>query len=332
MGWLKSYLTNRQQIVKIDDINSDIITLNCGVPQGSILGPLLFSIYTNDLYVALKHCKLIQFADDSTIYMTGHPVNTTHLINQDLETLMVWFAVNRLSLSDNKNSVIIFKNSEIQPCNLTIQINNHMPQIETHVKLLGIHLDSNLSWTTHLHHLRQKLSSANYALSRCKNFLNTPALKLIYYGLFHSHLTYGISLWGGSTCTNIRPLTILQKKAIRHIYHRSYREHTDPLFSYGNIMKIDDIHKIECIKIAFRLLNHKLPVNLQIFFQLNANVHQHNTRQTLVPHFNHMSSTKFKTSFIYHTATCWAGIPEVIRNNPNWNVVKNWSKSRLLSQ
>ena len=159
LQWITSYLGNRTQIVKLNNAKSDSLVTNCGVPQGSVLGPLLYSIYTNDAFTSLKHCKLVQFADDSTLYIGGQPEVTIPKLNSDLASFMDWCRANKLSLSPTKTCAIQFRRTGVPDSNTQISLNNTNVPIQDSVKLLGLYLDHDLSWTSHLFHLRQKLAS-----------------------------------------------------------------------------------------------------------------------------------------------------------------------------
>jgi len=145
LKWLNSYLSNRTQYVKINKTKSIIQEINCGVPQGSVLGPLLFIIYTNDIPNQLQFTRTILFADDTTIYCSNTNLNNLYQdINHDLDVLYDWFKANKLSLNISKTNYMIFSNNSIPQHNLNqskIKIGNEIISRKSYVKFLGMTID-----------------------------------------------------------------------------------------------------------------------------------------------------------------------------------------------
>jgi len=215
LEWFRSYLSDRTQYVSYKDVNSDYANLTCGVPQGSVLGPLLFIIYTNDLPKCLLHSNCILFADDTTVYKSSS--NIRELINSienDLASLHDWFCANKLSLNVSKTNFILFspksndKNVGITKINLGIQ----SIQRVNSAKFLGIYIDDELQWDEHINHIYRKLASGCYAVNATKNILTVSNLKQLYYSLVHPHLSYGIILWGLAFKYKLHKLAISQNK------------------------------------------------------------------------------------------------------------------------
>jgi hypothetical protein len=224
--WFKNYLTNRLQFTSINGVNSSPSTMLTGVPQGSVLGPLLFLILINDLCNASSKLFTLLFADDTTLQFSSNDLNILYnTVNIELEKAAEWFKANKLTLNISKTKYMLFR----QPSQM-IDFNNYNIKMDDKTierigedcktkffKFVGIKLDEHLTWSHHLNHVRGKLSSANYALSRIKNLLPTNIKLDIYNALFKSHLEYGLICWGGAKSSKLKPLLILQKKCIRHI-------------------------------------------------------------------------------------------------------------------
>ena len=197
LDWFRSYLTNRKQFVHYGGIHSKINTIECGVPQGSVLGPLLFIIYTNDLPDTLNLVKSILFADDTTLYYS-YP-NIPHLyetMNKELDNLTDWFCANKLSLNVSKTNYMIFSNINPQQHSMEIKLTNKIITKTNCVKFLGVFIDENLKWNEHIKVIKQKISRSFFAINKAKHVLNKKHLVTLYYSLVYPYQTYGISLWG----------------------------------------------------------------------------------------------------------------------------------------
>lgn len=168
-SWLNSYLSNRQQYVIIKNIISKLETVLCGVPQGSILGPLLFLIYINDIGRLKLNGKLELFADDSAIiYEENNPKELSKLIIEDLETLYSWFTMNKLSFNATKTVYMLFTKPSIEVMNLNIELGTEKIRRVSTTQYLGVTLDENLKWEDHINQMLPKLRASNRLLYRLK--------------------------------------------------------------------------------------------------------------------------------------------------------------------
>ena len=198
--WFNSYLSNRKQYVKYMEARSELMNDTCGVPQGSVLGPLLFIIYTNDVAKCLSHSNAIMFADDTTVYVSSaDKMRLYSYMNEDLHTLNDWFKANKLSLNVNKTVCMFFSNN-IKPNKETCKFKIGDSEIKEvdHFKFLGLIIDSNLKWQNHIEHCKAKISSSRYIINQVKNVLPINQLLILYITLIQPYLEYGIVLWGGT--------------------------------------------------------------------------------------------------------------------------------------
>ena len=179
LKWIRSYLENRYQAVKIKDQNgntiySDYKEVTCGVPQGSVLGPLFFIVYINDINSCLKHNKSILFADDTNIYNSNKCIEDLCInINDDMLDLNSWFNANMLSLNLSKTHYMIFKPPTRKPDkqNTDLIINNIKIEQVKHTKFLGIIIDEKLKWTQHINYVKVKLQRGKFILKNTKNII-----------------------------------------------------------------------------------------------------------------------------------------------------------------
>ena len=186
LTWFRSYLTGRKQFVKYQNCSSLHQDIICGVPQGSVLGPLLFLIYVNDLPHCMPSSKAIQFADDTTVYVSGRNIPELYkTMNTDLTILTDWFYANKLSLNVSKSNYILFtkhRNDSIVD-KLSLKISGDTILRTNCFKFLGIYIDQNLSWNEHITVCQTRLTSALYAINKVKMLVPLSSLMNIYYTL-----------------------------------------------------------------------------------------------------------------------------------------------------
>ena len=214
LQWFKSYLHERKQYVYINGECSELKQISCGVPQGSVLGPLLFLIYINDLPNISKKLDLYLFADDTNLYYEDQSlVNLERKVNKELKKPL-WLNVNRLALNIEKTNFVIFHpfNTPLK-YNVTIKIHKKAITEKQSIKYLGILIDSTLSWKDHITNLSKKRSIG--IMYKLRPFVNLKIMKNVYHALFYSHLVYGIEVWGSACDSHIGNINVLQKRVVR---------------------------------------------------------------------------------------------------------------------
>ena len=153
------------------------------------------------------------------------------LMNSELEKVFIWLCANKLSLNIDKSNFVIFHPIQRKlPKQVMLSINNQMLTQETSIRYLGVYIDYNISWKTHITNISKKIKRSIGILSKLRYFLSTKTLLSLYYALVVPFLSYCIIAWGNTYQTTLQPLFILQKKALRIITFSSYNEHSSPLF------------------------------------------------------------------------------------------------------
>ena len=206
--FFESYLTGRTQFVKLNDIHSSIVNVTFGVPQGSILGPLLFLIFINDLPQVSKFFIRL-FADDTFLCAQNEDLwKLEKEVNTELIKVYKWLASNKLTLNlDKSKCMLISKKRKLS--NISIRINGKELKHCASYKYLGVYFDKDLSWKPQIEHVCKKVSKACGALAKTRHFVDEDTLASIYYALINSYVRYGAVAWGNATTEVLQPLRSL---------------------------------------------------------------------------------------------------------------------------
>ena len=321
LKWFRSYLTDRKQYVYLSGVNSEVKSISCGVPQGSVLGPLLFLLYINDLPNISKKLKFFLFADDTNIYFeSDNPTDLEKIMNKELGKLFEWLCLNRLSLNISKTNFIIFQSKNKPKVNVTILINKKAIEEVKCVKYLGVLIDSQLTFRNHIDELTKKISRAIGVLYKLRPYVTTKILTNVYYAIVYPFLLYGIVIWGNASVNLINPIHILQKKFVRmatfndnYPIPRGPLAHTPLLFYELKLLTIFDIFKLQVGKFVYESLNNIGPSSSIVKFTRACEVHNHNTRYAGVGGF-----------FVHSVRTCQYGDKGLNKEGTNiWDTIPN---------
>lgn len=256
LSWFKSYLLNRKQltrITKFDNNSNSVVKFDSelrindfGVPQGSILGPLLFLIYVNDLPRALTH-DCVLFADDTTIILDCKNRNTYEAeINKTLDDVIKWLDANKLKINIEKTKLINFKTYKSKNTHLNVAYKNSLIQQIQSAKFLGITLDTHFSWKEHINSLCKKINKFVFALRKVKDVTSRQTSLMVYHAYICSIIRYGIVVWGNSS--EIMRVFIAQKKCIRALFGMEWSESCRAVFKSKNLLTVPSIYIYEVAK------------------------------------------------------------------------------------
>ena len=277
--WFRSYLTDRKQYVELNSKKSSTLPLLTGVPQGSILGPLLFLIYINDLPSA-ANLKCVSFADDSNLITQGSDLaNLTASLTKELQHVSDFFKANQLKLNAKKTKMVIFRKKNLPPNhqNLNVFLDGVKLSHDESAEFLGITIDSTLSWDKHCNNVANKISRHNGMLNRVKHMLPPSSLKLLYHSFIQPHIQYVLPAWGGCSAQNKKRIVNIQKRAIRTITKSYITDHTEPRMKRLGLLKLDDLYKTECTHLIHDCIHGNAPLNIKSGIK-QANSSEHTLR------------------------------------------------------
>ena len=262
---LSTYLRNRKQYVQFESTSSDELHITHGVPQGSILGPLLFIIYINDLPHASKLFDFLMYADDTTLCCCIDNIDGNdkeNVLNNELQHVNKWLTANKLSLNVNKTKYMLYFKHPKVTNDLNLSINNNYISRVNAFNFLGLQMNCNLNWNNHIEYISNKIMRTTGMLHRIKEYIPSTILRSLYNTLILPHINYCILSWG-KQCDNI---LLLQKRAVRVICSaNTYNAHTEPLFKSCNLLKVTDIYETKMLVFYHNLLLQSTPNHFNSF-------------------------------------------------------------------
>ena len=339
---IKSYLNNRKQYVNYNNCTSTLKPIQCGVPQGSILGPLLFLLYINDMTYCCKYLHFLLFADDTNIFYSNPDLwQLMHIVNGELDILSDWFKANKLSLNIKKTNYMMFGYKKIMdscPINNTefcIKIDDvNISEVE-YTKFLGIFIDKKLTWQRHVSYISSKIARSLYVLNRLKFKLPINALTSLYFCLIYPHLIYCNILWGCAANSILNELFFLQKRAVRIICKCGYLTHSDPLFKNLGLLKVSDLYKHCCALFAYKFKNNYLPSVCDSL--LSINIRSNNDMSYNLRAVNEFTIPFARTSIrerciTIRGAKIWSSLDEDIKNSLSISIFKEKLAKLLIDE
>ena len=331
LDWFKSYLHNRKQYVHINGYSSPIQNINIGVPQGSVLGPLLFIMYINDLQFISNILDSVFYADDSNFFITGNNIkDMCAILNNELCNINQWFLANKLKLNTDKTSCMVFhtKNKFIDINRMNVKIAGFDIPVVNTTKFLGVILDNHLTWKYQVDDICCKMSRAIGAINRISAIVPTHILLNLYFTMILPHVMYCNIVWGNCAQYLLNRIHILQKRAIRIITKSKPYSHSDPLFKKMKLLTIYDIHKFITCTFMYQYINNTLPKFLENGFvkkKCMYNIRQNNN--LYVPNYKYNVS---RCTIKYSGPIMWNNLSNTIKCTKSLPFFKRTYKNHLL--
>lgn len=266
----ESYLEDRFMVVNVNGKMSRPRKINISVPQGSVLGPLLFLLYINDMGALDLRGKLRLFADDSADFLesSSFTINAEYMM-YDLTLLSEYFRVNKLTLNLNKTKFVNFGSArKINQTSKSIEYQSSTIERVDCIKYLGLQIDSRLSWSNHIEHVSTRIAGAIGAISRL-HYLPSKILVNIYFSLVHSHLNYAASIWTAAKAVHVNKLQALQRRAIKRCYKLEDRFSTENLFTEvaKTILPLKALGVLQVCTMVYSVLHGELRSNLHFEYE-----------------------------------------------------------------
>ena len=322
----KSYFAERLQVCSVNGKLSNPRIVNCGVPQGSILGPLLFLVYINDLPNCLQFTSARLFADDTNITVSGKSIEEMErTINLDLLNVKEWLLANKLSLNIVKTEYLMIgsphniKHLSSEP---NVCVGNESIERVQVTKALRVQLDEHLAFNSHVDHISGKISAGISALKRIKEYTDQETLKSVYYALVQPHFDYCCEVWDSIDATLSNRLQKLHNRSARIIMNCK-NEHGQSSLALGLLgwKTLEEQRAQSTARLMYKVLHNMAPTKLNEIFNMSNTVHGHNLRGSNSTFFLPRPRTEYlKKSISFRGPKIWNSLSEQARNSESLSI------------
>ena len=327
INWCGSYLKERTQQTKFSNFLSNEETVTAGVPQGSILGPVLFICFTNELPYYFSNCKIMSYADDSQILVSATTCKQVkHQLEELIKTAQTWYTENSLLINATKTEVMIV-NRKAPNENLQIEVTENgirkKIQPQTSIKVLGVHLDHQLNWNTQVQAVNKKAKLAIRKLSRVNHLVPIKTGILLYNALVASHFNYADTVWGGCGMKNKNKLQRSQNTAIKSLLGWRKRDSSENALKEVNLLTLTAKREVHEGVYTYKALNGKQPEAVTRRYKQQQSLMSNRSANRKILTIPLHKTEKYKHSPLYRTITTWNSLPQEIRDADTQDSFKN---------
>ena len=318
LGWCKSYLSGRTQRTKFKNYISEEETVTSGVPQGSILGPIMFICFMNDMTKNFKNCKVMSYADDSQILVSA---KSTCQIKKRLEELIKiaqqWYTENSLLNNGSKTEIMIVNRKKTkETIKIEIEEDGKRKEIELKetIKILGVHLDESLNWNKQVNETNRKARYAAINLQRVNNILPFKSCMMLYNSLVASHFNYADTVWAGCSLSNQRKLQRTQNMAVKSMLGLKRLDSSDEALKTANLLTLDQKRKVHEAVYIQKGLTGKLPAAVCREYKEYLPLRNNRSAMRKILTIPKHKTQQFENSPLYRTIKTWNSIPQNLKD------------------
>ena len=264
LDWFRSYLKDRKQVTYINETLSEVSKMcNFGVPQGSVLGPLLFLLYINDINHSLNEVIIKLFADDTNCFFSGEDFDSLmEIVTSEMNSLQNWINANKLTINfdPNKSCYNVFKpKNKNLPSGYDrgIQMGENILTYKESTKYLGIILDDKMNWKAHIAETTSKITKYAGIFAKVRYMMPRRCLTTLYNSFTFPKINYGIEAYGNTTLETLRPLKVAQNRILKILQFKPHKSNTNKLYSDFSVLKMEDIVKFSMCNIMHKYIHHK---------------------------------------------------------------------------
>ena len=320
IDWIKDYLTDRTQCTMANGFTSPSSKIKQGVPQGSILGPLLYILYANDIPLAIKKTKFAFYADDTVLYTSNKKIGQAMAwIQRDLNRLLNWCTQNGILINPQKTKYVIFSSKEVKPPpNRHITIHGEKVERVNKFSYLGVTLDQHLTFDAFAKQVINRVSTKIYQLRKLKQFLSNKAALLVYKNMILPILEYGDIYLQSASSENRKKMQKLQNKALKCALDKEKRYNTNKLHKEAKLQKLKHRRKLH-------LLQHMYQVaHMPTFsgWKRRALIRTRSSNKKLLK-IKKPNLAKFQNSITYTGPKTWNSLPTEIQKSGNYTHFKH---------
>ena len=338
VDWIASYLTNRKQRTKFQEFLSDEETVIAGIPQGSILGPLLFTCFTNDMSNNFENiCKMIAYADDTQLLVTADSeVELKASVHLALKTAQAWYSSNSMKNNVDKSDLIVFSPRAI---NENIEINTGMKnekgkdiilKTKKHIKILGIYIDQNLNWTKQVNQVKRSAMNATRTVHKINHFLPLTLKKVLYNCIICPQFSYVDIIWDGCNQQQAQSLQRVQNFAAKSMTGKRKYDSASQALKQLNLLNLKQRREIHAATQMHKIINSQTPENLYAEYQQQLpNSHTRYAEQGnyIIP--TH-STSMYKRSTLYRSIIAYNSAPN--KDTHDSKTFKNRLQQHMLKE